>query len=95
MATAARTKALRLTLQANDVLPEGLTWRIHEGYLRTATWNEEGDAITLGLWGPGDLVTNASDPQHRRDFRTQPHSQCRATAVDAAALAWCSLWPGE
>jgi CRP-like cAMP-binding protein len=59
MNTAARTKALRLTLQANDVLPEGLTWRIHEGYLRTATWDEEGDAITLGLWGPGDLVTNA------------------------------------
>jgi len=59
MAIASRTQALRLTLLANDVLPEGLTWRIHEGYLRTATWNEEGDSITLGLWGPGDLVTNA------------------------------------
>lgn len=40
MAIASRTQALRLTLLANDVLPEGLTWRIHEGYLRTATWNE-------------------------------------------------------
>jgi hypothetical protein len=29
MATASRTKPLRLTLLANDVLPEGLTWRIH------------------------------------------------------------------
>jgi len=58
MATASRTQALRLTLLANDVLPEGLTWRIHEGYLRTATWDEEGESITLGLWGPGELVTN-------------------------------------
>ena len=59
MAIASRTQALRLTLLANDVLPEGLTWRIPEGYLRTATWNEEGESITLCLWGPGDLVTNA------------------------------------
>jgi len=49
MATASRTQALRLTLLANDVLPEGLTWRIHEGYLRTATWDEEGESITLFL----------------------------------------------
>jgi len=54
-----QAKALRLTLLPNDVLPEGLTWRIHDGYIRTATWDAEGESITLGLWGPGDLVTNA------------------------------------
>jgi len=51
--------ALRLSLLPNDVLPEGLTWRIHAGYIRTTTWDEEGESITLGIWGPGDLVTNA------------------------------------
>jgi len=57
--TQSQSKALRLTLLPNDVLPEGLTWRIHDGYIRTATWDAEGESITLGLWGPGDLVTNA------------------------------------
>jgi predicted transcriptional regulator len=52
-------KALRLTLLPSDVLPEGLTWRIHDGYTRTTTWDSEGESITLGIWGPGDLVTNA------------------------------------
>jgi predicted transcriptional regulator len=52
-------KALRLTLLPNDVLPEGLTWRIHDGYIRTTTWDAEGESLTLGIWGPGDLVTNA------------------------------------
>jgi len=55
----AHPKALRLTLLPNDVLPEGLTWRIHDGYIRTTTWDAEGESLTLGIWGPGDLVTNA------------------------------------
>lgn len=63
MATATLTRpqpqALRLTLLPNDVLPEGITWRLHDGYIRTTTWDEEGEAITLGIWGPGDLVSNA------------------------------------
>ena len=57
MATTAQ--ALRLTLQPNDVLPENLNWKIQEGYIRTATWDEEGETITLGVWGPGDWVTAA------------------------------------
>lgn len=52
-------QVLRLVLQPNDVLPEGLNWRILDGYIRTATWDEEGDSIALGIWGPGDWVTNA------------------------------------
>ncbi|MEI6828640.1 MAG: hypothetical protein WCK64_02155 [Synechococcaceae cyanobacterium ELA445] len=50
---------LRLTLLPNDVLPEGLNWKIQDGYIRTATWDEEGETITLGVWGPGDWVTAA------------------------------------
>jgi CRP-like cAMP-binding protein len=57
----AHPKALRLTLLPNDVLPEGLTWRIHDGYIRTTTWDEEGESITLGIWGPGDLVPSDAE----------------------------------
>ena len=63
MATATLSRPLpqpvRLSLLANAVLPEALTWRLHDGYIRSTTWDEEGEAITLGIWGPGDLVTNA------------------------------------
>lgn len=52
-------QVLRLTLQPHDVLPDGLSWKILDGYIRTITWDEEGESITLGLWGPGDWVTNA------------------------------------
>jgi len=57
--TLTRSQPLRLSLLPNDVLPAAITWRIHDGYLRTSTWDEEGEAITLGIWGPGDLVTSA------------------------------------
>jgi CRP-like cAMP-binding protein len=35
----------------NDVL-----WRIERGAVRTLTWSEDGTFITLGYWGPGDLI---------------------------------------
>jgi CRP-like cAMP-binding protein len=35
--------------------PETL-WRIEVGVVRTFTWTEEGRTITLGFWGPGDVV---------------------------------------
>jgi len=31
-------------------------WLIQHGAVRTLTWSEEGTAITLGYWGPGDIV---------------------------------------
>jgi hypothetical protein len=48
---------LRLTLRGDDHLPTDLSWRIDDGYIRANTWNEEGESITLGIWGPGDLIT--------------------------------------
>lgn len=53
-------RRLRLSLLPNDVLPEATTWRLHDGYIRTSTYDEEGEAITLGIWGPGDLVSSTS-----------------------------------
>ena len=63
MATATRTKALRLTLQANDVLPEGLTWRIHEGYLKNLNrYKTLGILQNIGeadLFIPGEALATA------------------------------------
>jgi CRP-like cAMP-binding protein len=59
--TAATTtqQLLRLTLQPGDVLPEQLSWKIQDGYIRTSTWDSEGESIILGVWGPGDWITAA------------------------------------
>ena len=57
MTTALAPAPLRLTLLPNGVLPEGMSWRIHEGYIRSSTWDSDGETVTLGLWGPGDLVS--------------------------------------
>ncbi|MBD2353482.1 Crp/Fnr family transcriptional regulator [Tolypothrix sp. FACHB-123] len=35
----------------NEVL-----WRIERGAVRTLTWSEDGTYITLGYWGPGDII---------------------------------------
>ena len=56
-----RKRPLQLTLHPQDVLPERMSWRLHEGYVRSATWDLEGESITLGLWGPGDVITS-EDP---------------------------------
>ncbi len=31
-------------------------WKIEMGIVRTMTWLEDGTMMTLGLWGPGDMV---------------------------------------
>lgn len=55
---------LRLTLHPNDVLPERMSWRLHEGYVRSATWDDDGESITLGLWGPGDVISSEDPVVH-------------------------------
>jgi len=37
------------------LLPSGL-WRVERGAVRTLTWSDAGDPITLGYWGPGDII---------------------------------------
>jgi CRP-like cAMP-binding protein len=58
MSAGGGARPIRLTMQANDVLPDGLSWSILDGYVRTAAWDEGGESITLGVWGPGEWVTN-------------------------------------
>ncbi len=57
MTLAMPARPLRLTLRADDHLPADMGWQIDDGYIRANTWNEEGESITLGIWGPGDLIT--------------------------------------
>ena len=68
-------RPLRLTLHPHDVLPEHMSWRLHEGYVRSATWNDEGESITLGLWGPGDVISSEDPVQHPLEL------QCLTTVV--------------
>ncbi|MBD2717981.1 MULTISPECIES: Crp/Fnr family transcriptional regulator [unclassified Synechococcus] len=57
MTLAMPARPLQLTLRADDHVPADISWRIDDGYIRANTWNEEGESITLGIWGPGDLIT--------------------------------------
>jgi CRP-like cAMP-binding protein len=75
MTTSRPPQVLRLTLQPHDVLPDGLNWRILDGYIRTTSWDSEGETITLGIWGPGDWVTNAYSGLHAVEV------QCLSTVV--------------
>lgn len=52
---------LQLTLHPQDVLPEAMSWRLHEGYVRSVAWDLEGECLALGLWGPGEVITS-EDP---------------------------------
>ncbi|MBD2742177.1 Crp/Fnr family transcriptional regulator [Coleofasciculus sp. FACHB-1120] len=48
----------RRTFSRRSLLPleQNYLWRIETGVVRTLTWLEDGTTITLGLWGPGDIV---------------------------------------
>lgn len=47
---------LRLNLSAGESLPCECSWRIQDGYLRLLSWGQDAEMLTLGIWGPGDLV---------------------------------------
>lgn len=47
---------LRFSLGSGQSLPFHLGWRIEDGYLRMTNWSDQADTVTLGIWGPGDLV---------------------------------------
>jgi CRP-like cAMP-binding protein len=44
-----------------DTLPAGRQglWQIQQGLVRSVTWDEDGNPITLGLWGVGQVVGKA------------------------------------
>jgi len=40
-------------------LPQDILWKIEKGVVRNLTWHEDGTLVTLGVWGPGDVVGRA------------------------------------
>ena len=52
-------RPFRLRLQANAVLPAGRSWSILEGYVRTTSWDHDGESFTLAAWGPGEWVSSS------------------------------------
>ncbi|MEM8505306.1 MAG: Crp/Fnr family transcriptional regulator [Cyanobacteria bacterium P01_D01_bin.1] len=46
-------------------------WKIHSGYVRSLTWNLEGDFVPLGFWGEGDIVGNAENQAHSYSYQAQ------------------------
>lgn len=50
--------SMQRSFSYRDLIPlqADALWHIKWGAVRTLTWNEEGTPITLGYWGPGDVV---------------------------------------
>jgi hypothetical protein len=66
-----------------------MSWRIHDGYIRTSTWDTEGESVTLGLWGPGDLVSASRqgiDPLELQCLTTTIVEQVEPTEEDRGQL---------
>ncbi|MEQ8958401.1 MAG: hypothetical protein RLP02_10835 [Coleofasciculus sp. C2-GNP5-27] len=64
-----------------DLLPLGSDyfWEIEQGIVRSLTWNEEGQLVTLGFWGPGDVVG-------RRLSRIKPYQVVCLSRVQASQI---------
>ncbi|OCQ94212.1 transcriptional regulator [Nostoc sp. MBR 210] len=59
LSTASVSEQLSLKIFARkEIIPlrNEVIWRIERGAVRTLTWAEDGTFITLGYWGPGDLI---------------------------------------
>lgn len=66
--------------------PETL-WKINDGIVRTITWTEEGKIISLGYWGPGDVIGQALS-------RLDPYQiECK-TAVTVSLIPPV-MWPSH
>ncbi len=63
---------------------EDVLWRIERGAVRTVTWSEEGTPISLGYWGPGDVVGHALS-------RLKPYEIECLTSVEVSILPE-ALW---
>jgi len=98
MTAALLKRPLQLTLHPQDVLPEAMSWRLREGYVRAMTWDFEGESITLGLWGPAMSSPLRTLASARSSFSASPPSWSNTsssmptgTVRSCAASARC--WP--
>lgn len=59
MAFSMSHRCLRLSLRTDESLPLNLCWRVERGYVSLWRWSAGGDLLTLGIWGPGEVVIPA------------------------------------
>ncbi len=60
MALVMTDRSLRLHLSAGESLPRNVAWQVDDGFLRVTSWRDRSEEpLTLGIWGPGDLVVPA------------------------------------
>lgn len=69
-------------------LTDMLLWRIDAGVVRTLSRDEDGNRITLGFWGAGDIVGKPLFPVH-------PYQIECLTIVEASILPRGYLYPQE
>lgn len=75
------TEFKRSRFSRRSPLPLGrdYLWQIEAGVVRTLTWLEDGTTVTLGLWGPGDVVG-------RELAKADPYQMECLTPVQATVL---------
>ncbi|NET39752.1 MAG: Crp/Fnr family transcriptional regulator [Cyanothece sp. SIO1E1] len=65
-----------------DVIPleSNILWHIDRGFVRTLTWDLTGTVVTLGFWGPGDIIGYSLS-------QTEPYQIECLSALEAHVLA--------
>jgi CRP-like cAMP-binding protein len=64
------------SLKRGEWLSDQQIWQVQSGFLRTVSWDEDGNVIVLGIWGIGDLVS-------RQFSRLNP---CQVECISEAIL---------
>lgn len=82
------SQTTRQSFKTRSSLPlkENSLWKIETGVVRVVTWHEDGTLVTLGIWGPGDIVSQAFS-------RVDPYQIECLTKVEAVALPLDGWFP--
>jgi len=58
LSTKQSVKPIRQQFSPRSILPlkSNLLWKIESGVVKATTWLEDDTTVTLGIWGPGDIV---------------------------------------
>lgn len=73
-------RSLRLSLDISQSLPTQSCWHLCAGFLRATALSPQGEAFTLAIWGPGDIVDSEIAGQHSSALQ----------AVSPAVISECS-----
>ncbi|MDM9379315.1 Crp/Fnr family transcriptional regulator [Chlorogloeopsis sp. ULAP01] len=51
-------KSISRHFQPRSFIPlqPNILWKLEKGIVRNVTWHEDGTLVTLGVWGPGDII---------------------------------------